>query len=149
MHLHNLLLLIFTITSTCFNMSYSSPSLHHSFLKIFVTSILLFSGSALAFGHQSIPTIRTHSFELGAKKPIRTNIGGKKATKKVTDNKKSPAKSVATKSVFDRPKLSNDTKWSTILVAFLNPLRNPNSLFLYLLVIVSVLGKFNENNVGN
>ena len=77
------------------------------------------------------------------------NIGDKKAAKKVTDKKKSNAKSVATKSVFDRPKLSNDTKWSTILVAFLNPLRNPNSLFLYLLVIVSVLGKFNENNVGN
>jgi len=35
--------------------------------------------------------------------------------------------------------------WSKVILAFLTPWRNPNSLFLYLLIIVSVLGKVNEN----
>ena len=34
---------------------------------------------------------------------------------------------------------------STLLLAFLNPLRNPNSLFLYMIIIVTVLGKMNED----
>lgn len=42
-------------------------------------------------------------------------------------------------------KITSSTPWSKIFLAFLNPLRNPNSLFLYLLLIVTVLGKINEN----
>lgn len=34
--------------------------------------------------------------------------------------------------------------WSKVILAFLIPWRNPNSLFLYMLLIVSVLGKLNE-----
>ncbi|KAL3802982.1 hypothetical protein HJC23_011605 [Cyclotella cryptica] len=96
---------------------------------------------------------------IGGPKPIASrngSVGGdKKNTSKRTSkiSKKTsasakPAKGTA-KSVFSRPALSSDTPWSTILVAFLNPLRNPNSLFLYLLLIVSVLGKLNEGNVGS
>ncbi|KAL7478452.1 hypothetical protein ACHAW6_004219 [Cyclotella cf. meneghiniana] len=94
---------------------------------------------------------------IGGPKPtaIRSGSSGKtntsknssKSTKKTSANT-NPAK-VTTKSVVSRPALSSDTPWSSILVAFLNPLRNPNSLFLYLLLIVSVLGKLNEGNVGS
>jgi len=35
--------------------------------------------------------------------------------------------------------------WSRILVSFLIPWRNPNSIFLYMLLAVSVLGKLNEH----
>ncbi|KAL7461402.1 hypothetical protein ACHAXS_001823 [Conticribra weissflogii] len=45
----------------------------------------------------------------------------------------------------DNEKITSSTPWSKIFLAFLNPLRNPNSLFLYLLLIVTVLGKINEN----
>lgn len=48
-----------------------------------------------------------------------------------------------TGSVFN-VKLSEDTDLSKILVSLLIPWRNPNSIFLYLLIIVSVLGKINE-----
>jgi hypothetical protein len=37
------------------------------------------------------------------------------------------------------------TPWSTILLSFLIPWRNPNSIFLYMLLAVSVLGKLNEH----
>ena len=79
-----------------------------------------------------------------------SRMNSKTNSSKVSNVKSKPSKNNGTsKSVFDRPKLSNETPWASILVAFLNPLRNPNSLFLYLLVIVSVLGKLNENNVAN
>lgn len=35
------------------------------------------------------------------------------------------------------------TPWSTIILAFLTPWRNPNSIFLYLFLIVQVLGTLN------
>ena len=37
------------------------------------------------------------------------------------------------------------TPWSTIFLSFLIPWRNPNSIFLYMLLAVSVLGKLNEH----
>ncbi|KAL3810840.1 hypothetical protein ACHAXA_007495 [Cyclostephanos tholiformis] len=37
------------------------------------------------------------------------------------------------------------TPWSTILLSFLIPWRNPNSIFLYMLLAVSILGKMNEH----
>jgi hypothetical protein len=138
-------------------------------IRILIKSILLFlflgSGSVSAFNLGSVraaasPAIR--SVPLYAKKPTKmSGIGGMPGPKptigkskptKVANAKTSntkPTKNGTAKSVFDRPKISSETPWSSILVAFLNPLRNPNSLFLYLLLIVSVLGKLNENNVGN
>mmetsp|Transcript_18241 Transcript_18241/g.32145 ORF Transcript_18241/g.32145 Transcript_18241/m.32145 type:complete len:178 (+) Transcript_18241:83-616(+) len=66
------------------------------------------------------------------KKSIKKNISkNKKITKSTGDNEAS------------QPKPEID--WGKILLAFLTPWRNPNSLFLYLLIIVSVLGKLNEN----
>jgi len=91
----------------------------------------------------------------GSKKPV---IGGLnsafKTSKPKTTAKKSvqaakknnaPAKKTQpTGSVFN-VKMSEETPWSSILVSFLIPWRNPNSIFLYLLIIVSVLGKMNEH----
>lgn len=37
------------------------------------------------------------------------------------------------------------TPWLTILLSFLIPWRNPNSIFLYMLLTVSVLGNLNEH----
>ena len=92
-----------------------------------------------------------------AKKPVATGIGGLnnafKISKPTTAAKKSapptkksntPAKKTQpTGSVFN-VKMSQETPWSSILLSFLIPWRNPNSIFLYLLIIVSVLGKMNE-----
>ena len=39
-----------------------------------------------------------------------------------------------------------ETPWSTILVSFLIPWRNPNSIFLYMFLIITVLGKMKEHN---
>ena len=92
-----------------------------------------------------------------SKKPVATGIGGlnntfkiskpnKAAKKSVPPTKKSntPAKKTQpTGSVFN-VKMSEETPWSSILLSFLIPWRNPNSIFLYLLIIVSVLGKINE-----
>jgi len=93
-----------------------------------------------------------------SKKPVATGIGGLnsafKTSKPKTAAKKSvqaakknniPAKKTQpTGSVFN-VKMSEETPWSSILVSFLIPWRNPNSIFLYLLIIVSVLGKMNEH----
>ena len=38
-----------------------------------------------------------------------------------------------------------ETPWSTILVSFLIPWRNPNSIFLYMLLVISILGKMKEH----
>lgn len=89
----------------------------------------------------------------------KSGIGGmntfksKPASKKTTPVKKSNVKNVAknnapvkkqpTGSVFD-VKMSEETPIGTILISFLIPWRNPNSIFLYMLIIVSVLGKMNE-----
>jgi hypothetical protein len=78
-----------------------------------------------------------------AKKTITKPTSKSTPTKAAAEAAPKAAKGTA-KSVFSRPALASDTPWSSILVAFLNPLRNPNSLFLYLLIIVSVLGKLNE-----
>eukprot|EP00986_Skeletonema_menzelii_P008066 scaffold3306_cov151-Skeletonema_menzelii.AAC.7 len=92
-----------------------------------------------------------------AKKPVATGIGGLnnafKISKPTTAAKKSapptkksntPAKKKQpTGSVFN-VKMSEETPWSSILLSFLIPWRNPNSIFLYLLIIVFVLGKMNE-----
>lgn len=60
---------------------------------------------------------------------------------KKTTNKKSKT----TKSISDYKPAKADIDWSKIILAFLTPWRNPNSIFLYLLIIVSVLGKMNES----
>ena len=60
-----------------------------------------------------------------ASKPINTTIP------------KTPSK--------NKESVPTEISWSKIILAFLIPWRNPNSLFLYMLLIVSVLGKLNEN----
>lgn len=89
----------------------------------------------------------------GSKSPVKTQQKAKTVAaakpkvvnKKQTINSSSSSSSSNTpKGVFNQPALSNETPWGKILVAFLNPVRNPNSIFLYLLIIVSVLGKINE-----
>lgn len=87
----------------------------------------------------------------GSKSPVKTQQKAKTvaAAKPKVVNKKqtiiiSSSSSNTPKGVFNQPALSNETPWGKILVAFLNPVRNPNSIFLYLLIIVSVLGKINE-----
>ncbi len=79
--------------------------------------------------------------------PTKKNVPPAAAAKKKSNIKSaanaSAKKTQPTGSVF-RVKMSEETPWSTILVSFLIPWRNPNSIFLYLLIIVSVLGKMNE-----
>jgi len=89
----------------------------------------------------------------------KNNIGGigglninktppkKNITKSSIKSKKSISKNV--KSVESTGKnvsesTTTNTPWSTIILAFLIPWKNPNSLFLYMIIIVSVLGKMNE-----
>ena len=93
-----------------------------------------------------------------SKKPVATGIGGLNSAFKTSKPKTTAKKSVQaakknnvpvkktqpTGSVFN-VKMSEETPWSSILVSFLIPWRNPNSIFLYLLIIVSVLGKMNEH----
>jgi hypothetical protein len=133
-----------------------------------IVSVIMLLGSAAAFSNvHTLTKVQANSLELYAKKPTMSGVGGlpgfksnskKPVTSKAAPTTKSitkasakqssttkPKKNGTSKSVFEQPKLSTDTPWSSILVAFLNPLRNPNSLFLYLLIIVSVLGKLNEN----
>ena len=95
----------------------------------------------------------------GTERLRKSGIGGmntfksKPVSKKTTPVKKSnvknsaknnaPVKKQPTGSVFD-VKMSEETPIGTILISFLIPWRNPNSIFLYMLIIVSVLGKMNE-----
>ena len=67
------------------------------------------------------------------------------ATKKPAP-KKSVVKSPPKKSAESTSRRAPDTEadWGSIILLFLTPWRNPNSIFLYMLVIVSVLGKMNE-----
>lgn len=89
-------------------------------------------------GSKSPVKIQQKTKTVAAAKPKVVN-------KKQTINSSSSSSSSNTpKGVFNQPALSNETPWGKILVAFLNPVRNPNSIFLYLLIIVSVLGKINE-----
>jgi hypothetical protein len=67
----------------------------------------------------------------------------KKSNVKNAAKNNAPVKKQPTGSVFD-VKMSEETPIGTILISFLIPWRNPNSIFLYMLIIVSVLGKMNE-----
>lgn len=91
----------------------------------------------------------------GTERLRKSGIGGlntfkpKTVSKKTASAKKgnvknaAPVKKQPTGSVFD-VKMSEETPIGTILISFLIPWRNPNSIFLYMLIIVSVLGKLNE-----
>ena len=92
------------------------------------TSISNISGiGGLNIGNKSFKTKRS-SIETNTKMISKPN------TKKVVASKLTNEKSATTK-----------ISWSNIILAFLIPWRNPNSLFLYMFIIVSVLGKLNEN----
>lgn len=90
----------------------------------------------------------------GTERLRKSGIGGMNTFKPKTAAKKAPVKKSSVKnaatvkkqptgSVFD-VKMSEETPIGTILISFLIPWRNPNSIFLYMLIIVSVLGKMNE-----
>mmetsp|Transcript_26753 Transcript_26753/g.57560 ORF Transcript_26753/g.57560 Transcript_26753/m.57560 type:complete len:117 (-) Transcript_26753:109-459(-) len=66
----------------------------------------------------------------------------KKNVKKSISNDKKISKSIDGNNVYKPQKTEID--WGKVILAFLTPWRNPNSIFLYLLIIVSVLGKVNE-----
>ena len=68
-----------------------------------------------------------------AQSPQKAKSGPAKSDSK---NNTKVAKSI------DNPKA--DIDWGKIIVAFLTPWRNPNSIFLYLLIIVSLLGEANK-----
>mmetsp|Transcript_5699 Transcript_5699/g.14236 ORF Transcript_5699/g.14236 Transcript_5699/m.14236 type:complete len:187 (+) Transcript_5699:110-670(+) len=68
-----------------------------------------------------------------------TKISIKNKTK-ITNKKVNNTKS--TGSNISEP---TKTSWSSIILAFLTPWRNPNSIFLYLLIIVNVLGTLNAD----
>ena len=88
------------------------------------------------------------------------NYGQKKgntqgATKKVIIPKNNTTKKVMKSTNKTKTKISSnisssapkaDIDWPTIIAGFLTPWRNPNSIFLYMLIILTVLGKYNEAN---
>lgn len=72
------------------------------------------------------------------KKVVRAAAAApKKAAPKVVSNNKN------NKSVGEAG-ATTKTPWSSIILAFLTPWRNPNSLFLYMIIAVSVLGEINK-----
>ena len=129
-----------------------------SFVFILALIVLVVHGSA--FAPMPSSAITSRDLSCNAKKPVATGIGGlnnsfkigsgskpKTAPKKIVPAaKKSNGSVKKTKPSGSSSdvKMSEETSWSTILLAFLTPWRNPNSIFLYLLIIVSVLGKMNE-----
>lgn len=86
-----------------------------------------------------------------------TGIGGlnvgnapfktKKARDATIPQDSKPILSVKKNKIPSNNEASDSSKipWSKVILAFLIPWRNPNSLFLYMLLIVSVLGKLNEH----
>lgn len=72
-----------------------------------------------------------------------SGIGGLNKASKST----APKKNNITKGISKSTKSTgaDATDWSKIFVAFLTPWRNPNSILLYLFIIVYVLGKIGEN----
>ena len=64
-------------------------------------------------------------------------INNIKSKKKVTSKKK--------KSTVTGNDAKADLDWGKIIVAFLTPWRNPNSIFLYMLIILNILGNMNPH----
>ena len=89
-----------------------------------------------------------------SKNRLPPGVGGIKNVQKKS-NTKGTTKKVITKNTTKKvTKSTNKTKigsppkadidWPTIIAGFLTPWRNPNSIFLYMLIILTVLGKYNE-----
>ena len=84
------------------------------------------------------------------------NYGQKKGNTQITTKKvitKNTTKKVMKSTNKTKTKISSnisssapkaDIDWPTIIAGFLTPWRNPNSIFLYMLIILTVLGKYNE-----
>lgn len=64
-------------------------------------------------------------------------------------NIKSKKKVITSKKKEKTTVTGNDAKadldWGKIIVAFLTPWRNPNSIFLYMLIILNILGNMNPH----
>ena len=65
-------------------------------------------------------------------------INNIKSKKKVTTSKKE-------KTTVTGNDAKADLDWGKIIVAFLTPWRNPNSIFLYMLIILNILGNMNPH----
>ena len=63
---------------------------------------------------------------------------------KNNNNIKSKKKVTAYKNVTGN-NAKADLDWGKIIVAFLTPWRNPNSIFLYMLIILNILGNMNPH----
>jgi len=95
-------------------------------------------------------TTRLHAKPVSGVGGMKNKGGGQKAktgvkAKKNVPSKKGP-KNKSVLKVGMNPESNID--WGKLIVAFLTPWRNPNSILLYLFIIVSILGKANENNVA-
>ena len=79
-----------------------------------------------------------------AKNNMPPGVGG--GTKKINNIK---SKKKVTTSKKENTVTGNDAKadldWGKIIVAFLTPWRNPNSIFLYMLIILNILGNMNPH----
>ena len=72
-------------------------------------------------------------------------VGG--GTKKINNikSKKKVTKSKKEKTTVTGNDAKADLDWGKIIVAFLTPWRNPNSIFLYMLIILNILGNMNPH----
>ena len=104
---------------------------------------------------QPVDTERLRKSGIGGLNTFKSSSSSSKpkttTPKKTAPVKKSNVKNAANAPVKKQPtgsvfnvKMSEETPIGTILLSFLIPWRNPNSIFLYMLIIVSVLGKMNE-----
>ena len=66
---------------------------------------------------------------------------------KKNNNFKSKKKVITSKKKEKTTVTGNDADldWGKIIVAFLTPWRNPNSIFLYMLIILNILGNMNPH----
>ena len=70
----------------------------------------------------------------------KSGVANKSSTvqKKVVTNNKKKSPTVTGNNA------QTDIDWPTVIIAFLTPWRNPNSIFLYMLLILNILGTINE-----
>ena len=112
---------------------------------------ILFVQASAAFMHPAATYGAVHRNVLYAKKGGQFNnisgIGGlNKASKSTAPKKNNITKGISKSTKSTGADTSSEpTDWSKIFVAFLTPWRNPNSILLYLFIIVYVLGKIGEN----
>mmetsp|Transcript_20003 Transcript_20003/g.42089 ORF Transcript_20003/g.42089 Transcript_20003/m.42089 type:complete len:156 (-) Transcript_20003:214-681(-) len=78
-----------------------------------------------------------------SKKAASSPAPKKSAPKKAAVPKKKVTKNTISDKALSTPQ-KTEIDWGKIILAFLTPWRNPNSIFLYLLIGVSILGEVNK-----